>query len=61
MQENAVYGQFIAWLQTAPVGFPDSDDMTDLIKARYTPEDAALLTNIPFDERTLEELAEIKP
>ena len=60
MQENAVYEQFIAWLKTAPMGFPDSDDMTDLIKARYTPEDAELLTNVPFDERTIEELAAIK-
>jgi hypothetical protein len=33
--------------------------MTDLIKARYTPEDAKLLTDIPFGDRTIEELAEI--
>ena len=60
MQEDALYQEFIAWLKTAPMGFPDSDDMTALIKARYTPEDAVLLTDVPFDERTLEEVAELK-
>jgi len=60
MKENAVYEEFIAWLKTAPMGMPDSDDITELIKARYTPEDAALLIDVPFDERTIEELAEIK-
>ncbi|MBW1711177.1 MAG: hypothetical protein JRJ73_15080 [Deltaproteobacteria bacterium] len=60
MTESKIYEKFIEWLKTAPGSFPDSGDMTALIKARYTPEDAALLTNIPFGPRTIEELAEIK-
>lgn len=60
MAENRVYEKFIKWLNSASMGLLDSDDTTELIKARYTAEDAALLTGIPFDEKTIEELAEIK-
>lgn len=60
MTESEVYEKFIEWFKTSPGGYPDSDDMIALLKARYTSEDAALLTNIPFDQRTIEELAEIK-
>ena len=60
MTEIEVYEKFIEWLKTAPSVFPDSEDMTELIKARYTPDDAALLTNIPFNGRTIKELVEIK-
>ena len=60
MTESEVYETFIAWLKTAAGGFDDTEDMIALIKARYTPEDAALLMNVPFDQRTIEELAELK-
>jgi len=60
MKEDEVYGKFMAWLKTAPMSFPDSDDMTALIRARYTPEDADLLTDFPFDPRPIEEIAAIK-
>jgi len=60
MTEIEVYEKFIEWLKTAPSVFPDSEDMTELIKSRYTPDDAALLTNIPFNGRTIKELVEIK-
>ncbi len=60
MQENEVYKEFIGWLKNHPMSRLDSEDMINLVKARYTPEDAALLTNIPFEESTIEELAKIK-
>jgi len=60
MTKTELYEKFIQWLKSAPLSFPDSEYMADLIKARYTPEDAELLTNIPFDGRTIEELSEIK-
>ena len=40
--------------------FPASEDTIALIKARYTPEDAELLTNVPYDPRTIGEIAGIK-
>ena len=60
MADEKIYEKFIAWMKKAPPGFPDSEDMIALIKARYTPEDAILLTGMPFDYKTIEELAEIK-
>lgn len=60
MTEEKVYEEFFKWLGTALPSFPPSDDYLVLVKARYTPEDAALLTNIPFEYRTLEELASLK-
>ncbi|MBU4315824.1 MAG: hypothetical protein KKF30_00965 [Proteobacteria bacterium] len=60
MENTEIYKKFIAWLKTAPMSFPESEDMTALIKARYTPEDAALLTGIPFSPKSMEELCDIK-
>ena len=60
MEKKNVYKNFIAWMKNAPPVFPDSAELTDLIKARYTPEDAALLTGMPFNYMTIEELAERK-
>ena len=60
MEENEIYEKFMAWLKKAPMSFTDSEDMTAFIKARYTPEDAALLTDVPFDPLLLEEIAAIK-
>ena len=60
MDENKTYQEFMDWLAKAPMTFPPSEDTNALIKARYTPEDAELLTNVPFDPRTIGEIAEIK-
>lgn len=60
MNEKVVYEKFSEWLATAPMGFAESDDYLLLIKARYTPEDADLLTGMPFSDSTLEELADLK-
>ena len=60
MDHEEKYQAFIEWLGKAPMTFPASENMIALIKVRYTPEDAELLTNVPFDPRTIEEIAEIK-
>lgn len=60
MDQEKIFQEFIEWLAKAPMTFPASEDTIALIKARYTPEDAELLTNVPFDPRTIGEVAEIK-
>lgn len=60
MSEVDVYRELMDWLRQADPMLTDSEDETALIKARYTPEDAALLTGIPFDGSTIEALAELK-
>lgn len=60
MTETKDYEKFIQWLKSAPMSFQETEDMVALIKARYTPEDAELLTDIPFKAQTIEELVEIK-
>jgi NAD-dependent dihydropyrimidine dehydrogenase PreA subunit len=60
MNEEEIYRNFIDWLRTGWWDLPDSDELIPLMKARYTPEDAALLTGMPFKGRSLEELCEMK-
>jgi len=60
MDDDKKYQEFMEWLGKAPMTFPASEDTIALIKARYTPEDAELLTDVPFDPRTIGEIAEIK-
>ena len=60
MSGQEVYVRFIEWLNRAWWGLPKSEHMMPTIMAFYTPEEAALLTGIPFSGRNLEELAEMK-
>ena len=60
MKEEEIYKNFIDWLRTAWWDLPEADELMPLIKARYTAEDAALLTGMPFKGQSLEELAEMK-
>ena len=60
MSKDDVYERLMAWLKLADPGLSDSEDMIELINARYTPEDAALLTGMPYHYQTIEELAEAK-
>ncbi|NVM25534.1 MAG: 4Fe-4S binding protein [Desulfobacterales bacterium] len=60
MSEKEIYGRFIDWMNQTWWGLPEADELMPLIMARYTPEEAALLTGIPFSGRNLEELAEMK-
>ena len=60
MSEKEVYRRFINWLNQTWWGLPEADELMPLIMARYTPEEAAVLTGIPFSGKSLEELAEMK-
>ncbi len=60
MAEDDVYKQLMDWLKQADPFLDDSEDIAALIEARYTPEDAALLTGMPFSPNTIEALAEMK-
>lgn len=59
MTHRRVYETFIDWLRQSWGHLPDSVELMPLIEATYTPEEAKLLTGMPFSESTVEELAEI--
>ena len=60
MSEQEDYERFIDWLKQTWWGLPEADELRPLIMATYTPEEATLLTGMPFSGRNLEELAEMK-
>jgi Na+-translocating ferredoxin:NAD+ oxidoreductase RNF subunit RnfB len=60
MSNQEVYARLIEWLNGAWWGLPDSEHLMPTIMTFYTPEEAALLTGIPFAGTNLGELAEIK-
>jgi len=58
--QDTVYRGLIDWLKKTWYGLPETDELLPLMKTAYTPEEASLLTGIPFSGRNLEELAELK-
>lgn len=58
--QEEIYQRFMDWLRQTWWGLPDSDYLMPLIKTHYTPEEASLLTGMPFSGKNLEELAEMK-
>lgn len=60
MSEQEVYARFIDWLKQSWWDLPEADELMPLVMASCTPEEAALLTGIPFSAANLEELAETK-
>ena len=60
MSEQEIYQAFIDWERQNWVGLPEVDELMPLVMATYTPEEASLLTGMPFGGRNLEELAEMK-
>ena len=59
-KQDTIYSDLIDWLKKTWDGLPETDELIPLMKATYTPEEASLLTGIPFSGRFLEELAELK-
>ncbi|MCX6005252.1 MAG: 4Fe-4S binding protein [Chloroflexi bacterium] len=57
--ERDVYFKFIEWLKQSWYGVPESDFLLPYVAARYTPQEAALLTGMPFSPKTLSELSEL--
>lgn len=60
MFDQGVYRHFIDWLRQAWWDMPERGELMPLMMARYTPEEASLLTSMPFSGKSLEELAELK-
>jgi NAD-dependent dihydropyrimidine dehydrogenase PreA subunit len=60
VKDRQIYERFIEWLRKPWWEMPDSGVLMPLIRARYTPEEALLLTGIPFSGKTVEELAGFK-
>jgi len=58
-KDGAIYKSFIAWLKKSYYGAPDSDVLLPYVAARYTPEEAAFLTGMPFAPKTLDELSDL--
>jgi electron transport complex protein RnfB len=54
------YESFYKWQKTSAYGLPGGGRYFSIIAARYTPEEAGLLTNIPFSPTKLTDLAAIK-
>ncbi len=57
MENKSVYDNFIAWMKMSWYGLPDSEELLPAIKARYSEEEAALLTGMPFSPKNVRELA----
>jgi len=60
MPEQEIYQRFMDWLKQTWWGLPESDYLLPLIMSQYTPEEAYLLTDMPFSGTNLEELAKMK-
>jgi len=60
VSKQEVYLRLIDWLKESWYGLPEADELMPLMMAHYTPEEASLLTGVPFSGRNLEELAEMK-
>jgi electron transport complex protein RnfB len=60
MTENEIYEKLIQWLNQAWWGLPEAPEVLPLIRRRYSPDEAELLTGMPFSGKGLEELAAMK-
>jgi len=60
MTDQKIYERFMDWLKQTWWGLPEADELVPLVMATYTPEEASLLTGMPFSGKNLEELAEMK-
>ena len=58
-QNRKIYTNLIEWLKQSWYGVPDSAVLLPYVAARYTPEEATLLTGMPFSPKTLAELADL--
>ena len=60
MSEQEIYDGLLNWLKQGWLAMPESEDLMALIKATFTPDEAALLTDFPYKGNYLEELAKLK-
>ena len=57
LENKSVYNKFIAWMKRSWYGLPDSEELLTAVKSRYSEEEAALLTGMPFSPKNVRELA----
>jgi electron transport complex protein RnfB len=55
-----IYLDFIEWQKQSWYGAPDSENLLPYVSARCTPQEAALLTGVPFSFKTLADLSDLK-
>jgi len=60
VSEKEIYSRFITWLDKGWWRLPASEHLFPSIKAFFTPQEAELLTGIPFTPTELKELANLK-
>lgn len=60
MSEEKIYEQLRDWLKQTWNDLPEAEELLPLIQATYTPQEALLLTGMPFKGMNLEDLAEMK-
>jgi formate hydrogenlyase subunit 6/NADH:ubiquinone oxidoreductase subunit I len=60
MSVNEIYSRVIAWLDRGWWHLPASEHLLPSLKAFLTPEEAALLTGLPFKPTELKELGNLK-
>jgi formate hydrogenlyase subunit 6/NADH:ubiquinone oxidoreductase subunit I len=60
MTDEEVYERFVEWLRSYGAFVPESEELLPLVRACYRPEEARLLTGMPFAPLDLEELAALK-
>jgi len=60
MPEYEVYQDLIEWLRKAWWNLPESDELMPMIMATCSPEEASLLTGLPFESTSLEAIADKK-
>jgi NAD-dependent dihydropyrimidine dehydrogenase PreA subunit len=58
-KDRQIYVNLIEWLKQSWYGVPESDVLLPYVAARYTPQEATLLTGMPFAPKTLAELADL--
>lgn len=58
--DRKIYEEFIDWLRTSWGHLPDSVELMPLIMATFSPEEADLLTGVPFSPCDIKELASLK-
>ena len=59
-EKEEVYRQFIDWLKRTWWDLPEREELMPMISAHYSPEEAQILNGMPFSNKSLEELAEMK-
>jgi hypothetical protein len=60
MSDEKIYQQFVEWLGKTWWQLTDSEHLMPLIQANYSPQEAELLTGMPFSAKPVEELAALK-